>query len=220
MPTSLRTTRMMALALCLSSCGVPVQQGTPTLSSYQSEGPSLHAAQLDALSLLDEKAMDAVPLAEVIAKFEAIVRYNESRSDDKRWKEIIETLEAHRSKLDQLAATYPTLGDLREGVKIANYKSLNVAPWQSDLDAFPISVVYPAREEFLPRSLAPMSASSPAPSTGCIGSIVVAAGGLILGTFGEILSLGMGGPFGKHYLVSVGGAMMVVGVAGAGATCR
>lgn len=95
-----------------------------------------------------------------------------------------------------------------------------MAAWASDLDAFPVDSMYPSNKRFQVRGFAPIAALAAAPTIGCLGSVTMAAAGFALGSFGEFLSLGMGGPFGKHDLVSVGGAMMAGGGLGAKLTCR
>lgn len=90
--------KMFALALCVSSCGAPIQQASHPLAASTSEVPHSLVTHFNALSPTDERIMDSTALSEGMGNFEEIDAHNASKSGDPMWKEIQQNIAENRGK--------------------------------------------------------------------------------------------------------------------------
>jgi hypothetical protein len=169
--------------------------------------------KLKSLSTEDEKIIDSAKFSDLLAQFEKVIAYNAEKSPDPKWREIQSKLVDSQKTLKIITQKYPTVGDLRKAAGAQNYKSLNVAPWQSDLDAFPMDAMYPAPSNIKGRALLvidPITAR-------CIGSAALGAAGFWVGIIGE-LGTNAGGfthnPADRNVFAWLGAGMVKAAVAG------
>ena len=106
------------------------------------------ANKLNSLTPVETKLIDNSQLSDLVIELEKIVAVNVEKGSDPQWGELQKKLTQSKSEFLNLSQKYPTIGALRQAKGFKDYKDLAknpaaIAAWQSDMDAFPVNVIFP-----------------------------------------------------------------------------